>query len=179
MNDTTSAAPRLLPSARSVAHTRHGHSSRERNFGAKDSPTYRSWLAMRARCNLDGRENSDRYREKGVSYDARWDSFDSFLRDMGERPPGKTLDRWPDRDGNYGPSNCRWATPAEQARNTRRNVLTFDAAVEVALRRLKGERCKDIAEKFGISESLPREIVKGRCWKDALAKAKELLCMSH
>lgn len=178
MTDTTSAAQSLLPSTRSVAHTRHGHSSRQLNSGAKDSPTYRSWLAMRSRCNLDGRDNSDRYREKGVSYDARWESFEIFLRDMGERPHGMTLDRWPDRDGNYGPSNCRWATPVEQARNTRRNVLTFDTAVEVALMRLKGHQCKVIAEKFGISESLPREIVKGRCWKDALSKAKELLCMS-
>ena len=58
-------------------------------------------------------------------------------------------------------------------------MLTFDTAVDVALMRLKGDQCKVIAEKFGISESLPREIVKGRCWKDALSKAKELLCMNH
>lgn len=136
---------------------------------------------MRSRCNLDGRDNSDRYREKGVSYDARWESFEIFLRDMGERPHGMTLDRWPDRDGNYGPSNCRWATPVEQARNTRRNVLTFDTAVEV---------CTDAPERRSMQSSLrrnseyqrafPREIVlKGRCWKDALSKAKELLCMNH
>ena len=174
-----SNTPSLLPSNRSADHTRHGHSSRELNSGAKDSATYRSWLAMRARCNLDGRDNADRYREKGITYDSRWESFDAFLSDMGERPQGMTLDRWPNRDGNYEPGNCRWATPIEQARNTRRNVLTFDTAVEVALQRLKGEKCKDIAQKFGISESLPREIVKGRCWHDALTKAKELLCTNH
>lgn len=150
---------------------RHGHAI----HGTKGSPTYRSWLAMKTRCYTHGRDNADRYVDRGVKICERWESFDNFLADMGERPKGKTLDRWPNINGNYEPANCRWATPTEQARNTRRNVLDFEAATKVAVMRLQGIKCKDIAAQFGISESLPREIVKGRCWVDALGKAKQIL----
>lgn len=149
---------------------RHGHT-----VGREYSPTYHSWTAMRTRCRLPGRENADRYRDIGVTYSKRWESFEAFLEDMGERPPGTTLDRYPDPRGNYGPENCRWATPREQARNTRRSRLTLETATQVAVERLRGRPCQEIAEQYSISESLPREIVKGRCWPDALAAAKKIV----
>jgi hypothetical protein len=72
-------------------------------------------LAMISRCRD---KNNEYYGAKGVLVCDRWLSFENFLADMGERPEGKTLDRCPNRDGNYEPKNCRWATPQQQRINT-------------------------------------------------------------
>jgi hypothetical protein len=78
---------------------------------------YRIWRAMRRRCDYPKGRHWDRYGGRGISVCERWNEFDNFLKDMGEPPDGMTLDRWPDKDGNYEPSNCRWATRKEQAKN--------------------------------------------------------------
>jgi hypothetical protein len=94
----------------------HGH-ARWRN---KISPTYRSWQAMKNRCLNPKQDNYPRYGGAGVTICEPWLTFANFLADMGEKPPGKTLDRIKNELG-YSKENCRWATPLEQGRN-RRNV---------------------------------------------------------
>ena len=87
------------------------------------SNTYKHWSAMRTRCNPATKNKGYRayYVDKGVKVSQRWDGFENFLADMGEAPPGKSLDRFPDREGNYEPGNCRWATAQEQNRNLSSN----------------------------------------------------------
>lgn len=94
----------------------HGHTGNNR-----PSPTYVSWVAMKARCLNPANHNFPLYGGRGITVCERWageDGFINFLADMGERPDGKTLER-EDNDGNYEPSNCTWATVEEQNANKR------------------------------------------------------------
>lgn len=84
--------------------------------------TYTIWKTMVARCTRPHAKDFPRYGGRGITVCERWRTFANFLADMGERPAGLTLDR-KDGTGGYEPANCRWATPKEQARNRRNNVL--------------------------------------------------------
>jgi hypothetical protein len=88
--------------------------------GMYKTPTYWSWVGMRQRCTYPGNVKWADYGGRGITVCERWlNSFAEFLADMGVRPPGMTLDRFPNNDGNYEPGNCRWATRSEQRKNQR------------------------------------------------------------
>ncbi len=80
-----------------------------------------SWSSMKQRCSNKNAQSYKRYGGRGITYDKRWDTFEIFLADMGERPVGTTLDRI-DVDGNYTKNNCRWATVKEQSNNKSSNM---------------------------------------------------------
>jgi hypothetical protein len=95
----------------------HGHA---RNRTGKTTLTYNSWQSMKKRCLNPKAKSYANYGGRGITIHQEWiDSFHAFLRDMGERPEGTTLDRIKN-DGNYEPGNCRWATSSQQNRNQRR-----------------------------------------------------------
>lgn len=98
--------------------------NRTRTHGRSGESIYSIWDSMLQRCENPKRKDYPRYGGRGITVCARWrDSFDAFLADMGDRPSTKhSIDRR-DGDGNYEPSNCRWATATEQARNHRGNRL--------------------------------------------------------
>lgn len=89
-----------------------------RRVQGKYVPAYWSWIGMRQRCRNPNAHGYQHYGGRGITVDPRWDSFDAFYADMGERPEGTSVDRI-NNDGNYEPGNCRWATAKEQAANQR------------------------------------------------------------
>ena len=110
----------------------------------KDMKTYKSWAEMRQRCNNKTHHVYHYYGGRGISICKRWDSFELFLLDMGNRPKGKTLDRI-DVNGNYEPSNCRWASTMEQGANKRNNRIMFIDGVKMHM--------SEVARVYGLKVS--------------------------
>ncbi len=135
-----------------------------RTHGMAGNPTYRSWQAMKERCfNLEN-ANYPSYGEKGISVCYRWNFFEFFLEDMGERPQGTTLDRINPFD-DYKPSNCRWATTEVQSGNRRTNILFRGELLTKA----------EIARRTGVRRtSLNKLIYKGMSAEDAVSHLQSL-----
>jgi hypothetical protein len=111
-----------------VAHNNTTH-------GLSKTITYRRWKGMIGRCyNPNGKTFKD-YGGRGITVCQRWhESFPAFLADMGECPgSGYDLDRHPDNNGNYEPSNCRWALHRQNTRNTRRTRFLEDGGLRLTL----------------------------------------------
>jgi len=148
----------------------HGHAARL-------SPAYRSWMAMNGRCRNPNDPGFHLYGGRGITICDRWRDFVCFLEDMGDRPPGTSIDRI-DNDGNYEPGNCRWATPKQQGQ--RRRAPTFRTPrivhcgednpaaklTEADVRTIREARgaLRDIGKRFGVSASAVCNIRKRNTW---------------
>lgn len=125
---------------------RHGH-----NRGQHPTSEYMAWLAAKKRCGNPRHPSFKRYGGRGIRMCARWeDSFEAFLQDMGRKPdPAYSLDRI-DPNGDYAPTNCRWASIDVQNRN-RTGVRWYEFEGQPAL-------LSDVAEFFGITRDEAREL---------------------
>ncbi len=113
-----------------VRKSKHGHTSRV--DGA--SPEYSAWAHMIQRCINPACDEFKNYGARGIGVDAHWREFPQFLADMGRRPsPRHSIERIDNNQG-YSKENCKWATMAEQARNTRRNrPITFQGRTQLMI----------------------------------------------
>jgi hypothetical protein len=131
-------------------------------------PSYNSWYFMKRRCNCPNQNGYARYGGRGITYDPKWETYEGFYADMGDRPGvGYDLDRI-DNNGNYCKENCRWITHAENCKNRggRRptRLYTFDE---------KTMCISDWAKEIGISPaSLQKRLNKGWPLEIALSPEK-------
>lgn len=124
---------------------KHGHGSPKWR-----SPEFRSWSAMRERCNCPTARGYADYGGRGITICARWRDFKKFLQDMGPRPSAAhTIDR-KNTNGNYDPDNCHWATPKQQIRNRRITVFVPSGRSDAPL----GQVCEERGVKY--------DLVRGR-----------------
>lgn len=123
------------------------------------TPTYKIWTGMRGRCATKRGAKHDRYGGRGIHVCERWDVFEHFMADMGPRPSSlHSIDRI-DNDGNYEPTNCRWATSDEQNGNRRNTLLvTIDGVTKPAF---------FWAKEYGIH----RATFQGRIYRGVIGRA--------
>lgn len=130
----------------------------------KHADTYTSWRGMRQRCASKGGIYAS------ITCCERWAAFEQFLKDMGERPAGMTLDRI-DSKGNYEPTNCRWATREEQSRNRSIVKITVEIAAAIKGVAADGESAAVVAARFGVRTGAVNDIWAGRRWISVPAAA--------
>ena len=128
--------------------------------GRKPSPTYNSWRSMIQRCTNPNHDHYERYKDMLC---VEWYDFDNFLKDMGERLDGTSLDRIDNTKG-YFKENCRWATASQQIRNRSSTSLNEDLAKEICLLFREGLSHTKIANRLDIHVSSVRNVLYRGDW---------------
>jgi hypothetical protein len=131
--------------------------------GKSNTVEHSTWMRMLDRCGNPNNPGWHNYGGRGIAVCERWaGSFEEFLADVGTRPSSRhSIDRYPEKDGDYEPSNVRWATPTQQSRNLRKNVMVDLDGEQVTL----AEAC----ERSGVKYETARYRLKmGRHWRGVL-----------
>jgi hypothetical protein len=128
----------------------------------KGTPIHNSYSGAKRRCNNPSDRSYHNYGGRGIRF--LWDTFASFYESMSATWfIGATIERI-DVDGDYCSSNCRWATPVEQARNTRRNIHSVKQIEEIKELYALGVSQVDLAKRYNDSQGNISNIIRGRTW---------------
>lgn len=127
---------------------------------------------MRQRCTNKNNPSYINYGGRGIKICSEWNSFEQFIKDVGDKPKGKTLDRI-DNNGPYCKENCKWSTIKEQNRNSRQCQLNEDLIKKIREEtrntpggRKNGLTLKELSKKYNIGYRHLRAIVDRECWKE-------------
>lgn len=137
-------------------HTTHGLAPRRGRPRA-----YSSWHNMINRCTNESWPQYKDWGGRGITIDPRWLDFPAFLADMGERPPGMTLER-KDSNGNYCRENCIWVTQHQQMMNTRVFKLVPDVVAEIKRLRATGMTMAAIGAETGLHPNTVSRALSGK-----------------
>lgn len=137
--------------------------------GKSGTVEYKTWQQMKERCLNPTGKDFPKYGGRGITVCDAWkNSFEDFLAHVGTRPNGcKSLDRI-NNDGNYEPGNVRWATQAQQSRNTSATKLTAEKVADIKKRLRLGESQRSVGLHYGIRQQYVSKISSNLVWKDIL-----------
>ena len=126
-----------------------------------NTPEYMAWEGMKARCLNSNNIFYSNYGGRGIKVCERWMNFKEFFKDMGYKPNKSYSIERIDVNGNYEPSNCKWATRSEQDRNKRNTVfIEYNGQKWILM---------DLAKKFNMhQQTLKQRIISGMTVEEAL-----------
>jgi len=145
-----------------------GHQSRPRLRNGKYRKEYQCWWGMLDRCLNPQNKVFPHYGGRGISVCKRWMNFDKFFEDMGQRPDNNFSIERVNNDGGYNPSNCKWATRAEQAQNTRATKLNPAKVAEIRSRHAAGDSAYRIAKDNKVTVTTILRIVRNETWRRSI-----------
>ena len=135
---------------------------RTKEFPVTKQREYFIYYAIKTRCYSKKSNHYHRYGGRGIIMCKRWlYSYKNFIADMGMRPSKKHSIERIDNNGNYEPSNCKWATSSEQSNNTiSNNVLSFngESLTTTQWERKTGIKRKTITRRIGMGWSIEKTL---------------------